>query len=251
MRRAACFFLASVIASALACSDDSEEPTGSGGGTTTVTTGGPSTTGTMTTSSSSTTSSSTSTSSSSSTGTGGADCPDVTCQVTCDYGYWDDLEGCQTCACAPPPIELSTQGVPHDSQYVAMQTVADEFIGGINRWVFDFTWTYDNPGASDDAVVVEATVRLMRDGDPSYEPTETNATWFWPPTQQETPLEPMDGAYTLYGFGIINDTLVPVSGWLSIRRVNDVFEGGVVLEMQGNGAAGAVHAAGPFSVPVP
>lgn len=240
-----------MIASALACSDDSEDPTGSGGGTTVTTAGGPSTTGTMATTSSSPTSSATSSSASSaSTGTGGADCPDVTCQIVCDYGYWDDLEGCQTCACAPPPVELSTNGLMHDPQHITMTTTAEEFIGGINRWVFNFTWSFDNPGGADDQIVVESTVRLMRDGDPSYEPTEINRTWA-SPSGTATPLELMGGEYTLYGFGIINDTLVPVSGWLSIRRVNDVFEGGVVLEMEGEGAAGDVHAAGPFSVPVP
>lgn len=247
MKRAAYLVLASMVASALACSEVIEDPNGSGGGTPVTTSGGPSTTGTMTTTSSSSTSS---TASSASTGTGGADCPDVTCEVTCDYGYWDDLEGCQTCACAPPPIELSTNGFMHDPQHVTLMTTADEYIGGVNRWVFNFTWSYDDPGASDDAIVVEATVRLMRDGDPSYEPTETNMTWA-SPSGGPSPLELMGGEYTLYGFGIVNDSLAPVSGWLSIRRVDDVFEGGVVLEMEGDGAAGDVHAAGPFSVPVP
>ncbi len=191
----------------------------------------------------------TSASSVASTGAGGSDCPDIVCTLTCGHGYWDDLEGCQTCACAPPPVELATNGMMHDSQDVTFQTMADHFIGGIDRWVFNFQWSYDDPQASDDEIVVEATVRIMQ-LDPMYEPSETNVTWF-EPEHAGMPLEVMQGEYTLYGFGIVMDTLTPVSGYLSIRRVGDVFEGGVSLEMQGAGAAGAVHASGPFAVPVP
>lgn len=254
MKRASFYFFASIIASALACGDDTDGPGGSGGaGATTATTGGPATTGTMTTSSSTTTATTaaiTSASNSASTGTGGADCPDIVCTVTCEFGFWDDLEGCDTCACAPPPIELRTNGFMHDTQHVAMTTEADMFIGGIDRWVFDFQWVYDDPQASDDQIVVTATVRLQTGVNPDWEPDEQNATWF-SPENESNPIEMMGGDYTLYGFGVIMDTLTPVSGWLSIRRIGDTFEGGVFLDMQGNGSAGEVHASGPFSVPVP
>lgn len=245
------FFFASLLLAA-ACGDDDGGTGGAGGSTTTSTTStGTSQSGTTsgTTTSATTTASSTS-SSSSSTGAGGGDCPDITCTETCPDGYWDDLEGCQTCACAPPAgVELSIQGVPRDPQYLTVDVAASELIGGIDRWVFDFTWTSDNPGASDDAEVVNATVRLMKIG-PQYEPSETNATWY-SPEDDGMPLEVLPGEYTLYGFGVFMDTLTPVSGYLSIRRVGDTFEGGVSLEMQGAGTAGMVHAAAPFSVPTP
>ncbi len=140
------------------------------------------------------------------------------------------------------------QGIQKNPAHLDMTTVGSKFIGGIDRWVFDFTWDYDDPMASDDQEVVTATVRVQ--DLPMYEITETNVSWF-SPGDDGMPLELMGGTYTLYGFGVINDTLIPLAGFLSIRRVGDTFEGGVFLFMEGAGPAGAVDAGGPFSIPVP
>jgi hypothetical protein len=190
-------------------------------------------------------------SSSTATGTGGTGggCPDIDCATPCAYGYWDGLDGCQTCACAPPPLELTVNGATKDPTHLTLDTTASELIGGIDRWVFDFTWNYDDPLASDDQEIVQVSVRIMRTG-PEYEPSETNATWFYPESSG-APLEIPPGDYTLYGFGVLMDTLTPVSGYLSIRRVDDVFEGGVVLKLEGQGVAAEVQALGKFSVAVP
>jgi hypothetical protein len=237
---------------ALGCGDDEDGSGGAGGTSTTTTTTSSVQTGTTgsttSTGSSATTGTATSSSSSSTSGTGGG-CPDIDCGNVCPDGYWDDLEGCQTCACAPPEVELSINGFTKPAADVTFDVMADHFIGGIDRWVFNFTWTYDDPLASDDAEVVEATVRIMQVG-PQYEPSETNATWY-SPQDDGMPLEVLPGDYTLFGFAVLHDTLAPVSGILSIRRVGTTFEGGVWLEMQGAGTAGMVHAAGPFDVPVP
>lgn len=246
--RFAHLLFASLLLSA-ACGDDQDGTGAAGGGTTTS--GATGTTGSQSTTSSSTTTSATTTgSSSSSTGAGGGDCPDISCTEACDDGYWDDLEGCQTCACAPPPgLELSVQGVAKNPQHLSFDVAASELIGGIDRWVFDFTWTYDDPQTSDDEEIVSATVRLMKLG-PQYEPSESNVTWY-SPGDDGMPLEMLGGDYTLYGFAVLTDTLAPAGGYISIRRVGAFFEGGVVLEMQGSGVAGMVHAAAPFTVAVP
>ncbi|MBL9021193.1 MAG: hypothetical protein JNL21_03290 [Myxococcales bacterium] len=234
----------------LGCGDDED---GSGGGgtssaTTTSSSAQTGTTGSTTTSGTTTAGTTTSSSSSSTSGTGGG-CPVINCEDPCPDGLWQDAEGCDTCACAPPEVELSINGFAKPAANVTFDVMADHFIGGIDRWVFNFTWTYDDPLASDDTEVVEATVRIMQVG-PQYEPSETNATWY-SPQDNGMPLEVLPGDYTLFGFAVLHDTLTPVSGILSIRKVGMTFEGGVWLEMQGAGTAGMVHAAGPFDVPVP
>ena len=237
--------LASALLALVGCSDDED---GSDGGTSSATTTTSSSQATTTSSSVTTTGATTSSSASSTSGAGGG-CPVIDCESPCPDGYWDDLEGCQTCACAPPAVALSVDGFAKPAANTTLDVVADHFIGGIDRWVFNFTWTYDDPQAADDEEVVEATVRIMQIG-PQYEPSETNATWY-SPENDGMPLEVLPGDYTLYGFAVIEDTLTPVSGLLSVRKVGATFEGGVWLDMQGAGTAGMVHATGPFAVAVP
>ena len=158
------------------------------------------------------------------------------------------MDGCPTCTCAPPEKQLWVQGIQRDPAHLTITTVATKYIGGIDRWVFDFTWHYDDPLASDDEEFVTAQVRVQ--DLPMYEITEANVSWF-SPSDDGTPLELMEGTYTLYGFGVVTYTLTPAAGFLSIRRDGNTFEGGVFLFMNGAGPAGAVDAGGPFSVAVP
>ncbi len=203
---------------------------GAGGGATTSTgSGGASTTGT---------------------GTGGSGCPDITCGGTpCPGALWPEVDGCPSCACSAP-LEMIVGGQARPTQYVQLGVTASAFIGGIDRWVFDFVWGYDDPGAADEAEDVAITVRLMRT-DPMFEPALANRTYFHP-ADSSNPLEVLPGTYTLYGFGISTSQLTPVYGFFSIRRVGDTFEGFVSLDNTTEGGGpGTVHVAGPFSAPVP
>jgi hypothetical protein len=140
-------------------------------------------------------------------------------------------------------------GFPRAVQHLTMSVVASEFIGGIDRWVFDFTWQYDDPMTSDDAEVVQATVRIMRLG-PEHEPDEENVTYF-SPADDGNPLELLQGEYTLYGIGTIMSTLEPAGGFFSIRRLGSNFEGHVSLDFTTSTTPSTLHAAGPFTVAVP
>jgi hypothetical protein len=183
-------------------------------------------------------------------GHGGSGCYDYRCANACPEGYWAELDGCPKCACAPPALAFIVNGTPRNPEIVTLQTTASQYIGGIDRWVFDFAWTYDDPQAADDAEELITTVRLMRLG-PTYEPGPDAATWYYP-QDSDMPFETLGGTYTLYGFGVISEDEIVESGFISIRRVNDTFEGGVWLELEpidGMGPSVEVH--GPFSVSVP
>src|SRR5690606_17199894 len=82
-------------------------------------------------------------------GVGGLDCPDIACTTACPGAIWPELDGCPLCACAAD-LELVVDGVPRPVQHLGLSVVASESIGGIDRWIFDFTWHYDDPLASDD-----------------------------------------------------------------------------------------------------
>ncbi len=181
---------------------------------------------------------------------GGPNCPDINCSVSCPGDTWLDIDSCPSCACAAD-LEMVVSGNPHVLQHVSASVQASEFIGGIDRWVFDFLWQFDDPNASDDAEDVTATVRIMKLG-PQFEPDETNVTYFTP-EDDGNPLEVLQGQYTLYGFAVITADLAPVDGFFSVRRVNDVFEGHVYLDFDviGGGFPQTVHVATPFSVAVP
>ena len=184
-------------------------------------------------------------------GTGGnTGCPDINCSWSCPDATWPETDGCPSCACAAE-LEMRVTGDERPLEHVNATVEASEFLGGIDRWVFDFLWQYDDPNVADEAEDVITTVRIMRVA-PAFEPTATNVTYFTP-EDDGNPLEVLESQYTLYGFAIQTAELVPVDGFLSIRRVSDVFEGHVSLDfvVNGGGSPETVHVASPFSVPVP
>ena len=181
---------------------------------------------------------------------GGPDCPDISCTTACPGDPWIDLDGCPTCACAAD-LEMTVTNFDKPVQLVSASVQASHFIGGIDRWVFDFLWQYDDPNASDDAEDVVTSVRIMQVG-PQFEPTEANVTYFTP-EDDGNPLEIVNSQYTLHGFATLTADLIPVDGFFSIRRVGGNFEGHVSLDftVSGGGSPQTVHVATPFSAPVP
>jgi len=184
-------------------------------------------------------------------GSGGdSGCPDIACSVSCPGATWPEADGCPSCACATD-LEMTVTGYDRPVEHVDATVQASEFIGGIDRWVFDFLWQYDDPNVSDEAEDVVTTVRIMRIA-PEFEPALPNVTYFTP-EDDGNPLEIIQSQYTLYGIAIQTAELSPVGGFFSIRRVNDLFEGHVSLDfvVNGGGFPQTVHVATPFSAPVP
>lgn len=186
-------------------------------------------------------------------GAGGAggmgNCADISCVEPCPGATWPEVDNCPSCACASQ-LEMVMDSVARPTQHVSLMVNATELIGGIDRWVFDFLWQYDDPMASDDAEDVAISVRLMRLS-PAVEPALANATYRYP-DDSGNPLEVMQGTYTLYGFGVFSQGIDPVSGFFSIRRVGNMFQGHVYLNTNGLGMGpNSVHVAGPFQAQVP
>jgi len=181
---------------------------------------------------------------------GGDDCPDISCATPCPDDTWPELDGCPSCACAAD-LELQADTIWCEPWYTTLETTPSLFIGGIDRYVFDFYWVYDKPAWDDEEQFVWVTVQLMKLG-LQFEPTEKNVTYFYP-ADSGNPLEVLQGDYHTWGVIGINEKLDPVSGFLSIRRVGDNFEGFVYLHMAVVGGAWphTVYASGPFNVPVP
>jgi len=142
-------------------------------------------------------------------------------------------------------------GTTRPVQNVTFQVTATEFIGGIDRWVFDFLFQYQDPMVDDNDEDVTAHVSIMRI-DPMFEPDEDRVTYYYP-DDNGNPLELLQGEYTLYGVAVLMEPLYPASGYFSIRRVGNTFEGHVSLDYMpvGNGIVTSVHVASPFTVGVP
>lgn len=146
---------------------------------------------------------------------------------------------------------MEIRGATRSPQLVNVNVEVTDFIGGINRWIFDFTWTFDDPMVSDDAEDVAVGIAIMRT-DPDHEPDASNASWCHP-EDAGMPLESRGASHTLYGFGVITSDLTLDDGFLSIRRNGSDFEGHAYFDLSvvGGGSTDTVHVAAPFSVPVP
>jgi hypothetical protein len=148
----------------------------------------------------------------------------------------------------PSCVRLFVDGAELPRQHVSLRVVASQFIGAIDRWIFDFTWRHDDPRIGDDEVEVQATIALVRLG---FEPNAQNATFFYPDAQGN-PLELRGGVLTQYGGLLATFNLAATTGDFSIRREADRFIGSVHMDfaVQG-GPPSTVTVSGPFDVPVP
>ncbi|MBI4950446.1 MAG: hypothetical protein HY908_00285, partial [Myxococcales bacterium] len=148
-----------------------------------------------------------------------------------------------------PPLRFANSGLDHPLVHVTMQVAASRYIGGIDRYVFDFTWLYDDPGAADEAEDVVGQMRLML-LDPSIEPDAALDVYQYP--ADAPPLEPTTWLHTLHGFALIETPLAPTSGFFSIRRVGNDFVGGISLKLEPTSPPGPnIDVSGSYQVPVP
>ena len=147
-------------------------------------------------------------------------------------------------------IEMVIGGYAPPVEHVTLSVMPSEYIGGINRWVFDFRWLYDDPMLDDETQWVDFTVRIMRT-DPMFEPSETEATYLYP-EDDGNPLEMLPGAHVLFGVIMKTTTVIPTAGVFSIRRIGNQFDGYVSIDGMGQDTTRyTVHVAGPFVAPVP
>jgi hypothetical protein len=177
-----------------------------------------------------------------SSGVGGGPCPDLGCAHSCpNDNYWLEDDGCPSCACAAD-LEMPAAPEPQHIYPSASLTVLDD------RYVFELEWLYDVPMWVDEEAHFITAVHLLRD-DPSFEPTEAKVTFFHP-EDDGNPLAMQEGTFTLWGFWYSVTTVEPLEGFLSIRRVDDSFEGYVRFHRT-DGPQSQFTAAGPFQVAVP
>jgi hypothetical protein len=185
-------------------------------------------------------------------GTGGvSDCAAIKCTATCKEN-WLGLDGCPTCACAPPALTLSVGNTSCPSASITLTSASSYYVGGIDRWLIDFDWA-----CSDQSLLGEPSRGHLRVGilQPLDLPiNEKSRTFFLPPIAAgELEYEARIATIWVLGSGVpeIERSLQASSSFLSIRLENGVLVGGI--EYKGVDSTGAVTAtmAGPFSVAVP
>jgi hypothetical protein len=140
---------------------------------------------------------------------------------------------------------MQTHGTLHPARYVTLATEATRFIGGIDRLVLDFTWTYDDPQAADEEESVEVTIGLTI---PPFVPSASYATYTYP----NLPFEGRGATWTLYGIALQTAALSIVTGEITIRLIGGVYDGTIDLTLtSGSTWPGEVAVSGSFSVPEP
>ncbi len=180
-------------------------------------------------------------------GQGGApvNCVEVIfCEEECPFRFWDDLQGCPTCACAPPPLTMQTNGVVHDPAHVAMEASA-AWSPGSGRLTFSFRWTYDDPTMEDEEQFVSAAVD-MPEGLVWHAPVVTT---FQLPS--DDPQLSCWANWTSSGLLDQRESLTIADGYFSVRNVDGDYEveGGIYLSMESTSAyPGTVVVGGPFAV---
>jgi len=146
---------------------------------------------------------------------------------------------------ASNPPSMQTHGIQHPVRYVTLATKATAFIGGIDRLILDFTWTYDDPQAADEAETVEVTIGLTI---PPFVPSASYATYAYP----DLPFEERGATWTLQGIALQTAALSIVTGEIEIRLVGGVYDGTIDLALtSGSAWPGEVAVSGSFSVPEP
>lgn len=161
-------------------------------------------------------------------------------QLTCPDGF-DLYFGADCTAIIGPcslPVQcfdgcLSVAGQDHSEDGVAFETELSEFIGGIDRWVFDFEWSHA-PAPSAPPTVLRVIVRLLRT--PAYEITEDERSYEFP-AEGSTPLEIFSAELAGPDIEGGRIQLQPVRGHFIVRRSGSQFIGDVELLFSSDPAA--------------
>jgi hypothetical protein len=167
------------------------------------------------------------------------------CDYSCDEGYWPETDGSPSCACMS-----NVAFNDYDGEYITLSADSSYYIGGINRYDIHLTWAFDIPNAMDEESNVECTIGYLNN---EYPPnfTETNAFYILPDPEDYTITCIY---YALYGIeGDPPRTEIVDNGFISLRTVNNAFEGFVSLDLlyADDPTVFPIHVSGPFAVPVP
>jgi hypothetical protein len=98
----------------------------------------------------------------------------------------------------------------------------EQFIGGIDRTRFTFTWTYDDPDSLDEEFAVTAYVSLMHDTNPYFGNEVTHLVTDPSPLEMLTVTWDQSFAGDPVSFAIVD-------GYFSVRAVGETIEGGIYL----------------------
>lgn len=180
-------------------------------------------------------------------GAGGAaiDCTPLECSMLPCAEPWLELDGCPSCACAPPPVSLTVNGVSCPSASLTLEATSSAFFGGLDRWLIDFEWT-----CSDLAMLGEPSRGHLQIGiiQPLPPPLDArNRMFSYPPLQSGREYELRGATIWVRGSGVpeIEQQPTPSSSFLSIRLEDGDLVGGVEF------IASSAKMAGPFRVAVP
>jgi hypothetical protein len=174
----------------------------------------------------------------------------LTCELQCPAARWQGVDGCPTCACAPPALQLSRDVVVCPAASLTLTTATSWFVGGIDRWLLDFTWTC-SAGTIGEPARGTLQVGIIQ---PPKEPIdETSRTFYMQMPQTLDDYEVRGGTIFLRGSGVpeISEPLTAISSFISIRREGDELVGGVIYVGQSATGSHTATLAGPFRVPVP
>lgn len=174
-------------------------------------------------------------------------CPVLDCDLACPYGLWRDDAGCETCACAPPPVTFEADPWVRDADFVTLTTDVVPYIGGIDRSQYSFQFWYDDPDTVDEELLVYVHLTLAHTTAPYY---GAATTYTFPPVASPIEVVTMTWEAPFAGYSV---DLTVESGYLSVRQSGTTLEGGVYLvgTLEGGGAPARVVVGGAFSVPSP
>ena len=183
---------------------------------------------------------------------GAGGCPAITCSTTCLYGPWASVEGCSTCACAPPTKRLSYDmlSCPTDALTVSVVPVAQT-----GTWVFNFTWLCSaTVVAVGQPTSASVSVTILNSTNDPVTSTNRNYT----PLSSITPLVFSQAQITVAGSGLPYVSVplsVAAGAYLAIRREGNTFVGGLYFPATPSSGPSTIGAntilAGDFKVPVP
>jgi hypothetical protein len=187
---------------------------------------------------------------------GATNCEPLLCAAECPSTRWQGVDGCPTCACAPPPTQLSRDAFACPEASLTLKTETSWFIGGIDRWLLDFTWSC---GAGSIGEPGRATLRIGIIQPPQTPIDEISRTVYFgmpqPPaggdTREDYELRGATGFLRGSGVPEISEPLSVVSGFISLRREGNELVGGVLYVGESATQSHTTTLSGPFRAPVP
>lgn len=172
-------------------------------------------------------------------GAGGAQCPTIRCAGSCPFGSWENEAGCKTCACAAPPLVMTTDRVERNPDDVALESTMG-WSPGAGTVDFHFVWSFDDPGGDADDHTITVLVSMID--------TEVLSAVDEARTVHLPSTEPMS-SFSGYRSSLVSAQAFPlrvVDGYLTIYPATWMTRaGGIYLELSTESGERVV-VAGPF-----